>query len=187
MIISGRGTTKSDGTPKDVDRELIVAFAEFDENESHYLRENIDTYTGMPDSVMIVTGTFGTSVMVPGPGKNFMETMNGLTFGHLPGLTMRQGERVRWYVMASTNFEIHAPHWHGNVVTAQHMRTDVAALLPMGMLVADMVPDNPGTWLFHSHALNGPPEYPVSNRGFPITKCRSMINADVSAEIALRT
>ena len=151
MIISGRGTTKSDGTPNDVDRELIVAFAEFDENESHYLRENIDTYTGMPDSVRIVTGIFGTAVAVPGPTKNFMETMNGLSFGHLPGLTMRQGERVRWYIMASTNFEIHAPHWHGNVVTAQHMRTDVAALLPMGMLVADMVPDNPGTWLFHCH------------------------------------
>jgi FtsP/CotA-like multicopper oxidase with cupredoxin domain len=31
------------------------------------------------------------------------------------------------------------------------MRTDVAALLTMGMLVADMVPDNPGTWLFHCH------------------------------------
>ncbi len=151
MIITGRGTTNSDGTPKDVDRELIVAFAEFDENESHYLRENIDTYTGMPDSVRIVTGIFGTAVAVPGPTKNFMETMNGLSFGHLPGLTMRQGERVRWYIMASTNFEIHAPHWHGNVVTAQHMRTDVAALLPMGMLVADMVPDNPGKWLFHCH------------------------------------
>jgi hephaestin len=31
------------------------------------------------------------------------------------------------------------------------MRTDVAALLPMGMAVADMVADNPGTWLFHCH------------------------------------
>jgi hephaestin len=31
------------------------------------------------------------------------------------------------------------------------MRTDVGALLPMGMAVADMVPDNPGTWLFHCH------------------------------------
>jgi hephaestin len=31
------------------------------------------------------------------------------------------------------------------------MRTDVAPLATMGMLVADMVPDNPGTWLFHCH------------------------------------
>ena len=32
-----------------------------------------------------------------------------------------------------------------------HMRTDVGALLPMGMFVADMTPDNPGKWLFHCH------------------------------------
>jgi FtsP/CotA-like multicopper oxidase with cupredoxin domain len=43
------------------------------------------------------------------------------------------------------------PHWHGNVVTANQMRTDVGLLLPMGMLVADMVPDNPGQWFFHCH------------------------------------
>jgi manganese oxidase len=72
-------------------------------------------------------------------------------YGNTPGLTARQGDRVRWYLMASTNFEIHAPHWHGNTVIAEHMNTDVASLLPMGMLVADMVPDNPGTWLFHCH------------------------------------
>jgi manganese oxidase len=61
------------------------------------------------------------------------------------------GERVRWYLMGTTNFEVHAPHWHGNVVTAQHMRTDVLNLVTMGMIVADMMPDNPGTWLFHCH------------------------------------
>jgi hephaestin len=32
-----------------------------------------------------------------------------------------------------------------------HMRTDTLPLMPMGMIVADMVPDNPGTWLFHCH------------------------------------
>ena len=31
------------------------------------------------------------------------------------------------------------------------MRTDVVSLLPASMVVADMVPDNPGTWLFHCH------------------------------------
>jgi hephaestin len=80
-----------------------------------------------------------------------MESMNGFVYGHLDGLEMIEGERVRWYLLSSTNFEIHAPHWHGNTVVANHMRTDVTALLPMGMLIADMVPDNPGTWLFHCH------------------------------------
>ena len=53
--------------------------------------------------------------------------------------------------MASTNFEFHSPHRHGNIVTANHMRTDVGLLLPMGMMIADMVPDNPGRWFVHCH------------------------------------
>ena len=28
---------------------------------------------------------------------------------------------------------------------------DVVSLLPATMVVADMVPDDPGTWLFHCH------------------------------------
>ena len=35
-----------------------------------------------------------------------------------------------------------------------HMRTDMVMLTPMMSAVADMVPDNPGTWLFHCH-MNG--------------------------------
>ena len=31
------------------------------------------------------------------------------------------------------------------------MRTDVADIAAMEMVVADMKPDNPGTWLFHCH------------------------------------
>jgi hephaestin len=74
--------------------------------------------------------------------------------GSLPvaALTLRKGERVRWYVMSSTNdFDFHSPHWHGNVVIINGMRTDVTTMGAMGMVVADMVPDNPGTWLFHCH------------------------------------
>ena len=85
------------------------------------------------------------------PDLNFMDTMNGFVYGNLPGLTMRVGERVRWYLMGTTNFELHAPHWHGNTVLIQGRRSDVASLLTMGMIIADMEPDNPGTWLFHCH------------------------------------
>ena len=65
--------------------------------------------------------------------------------------TMELGERVRWYIMAGTNFEVHAPHWHGNVLTAGTMRLDVMELTTMGMQVADMIPDDDGIWLFHCH------------------------------------
>lgn len=41
--------------------------------------------------------------------------------------------------------------WHGNTVVAMGTRMDVVNLPPASMLTADMVPDNPGVWLFHCH------------------------------------
>ena len=154
MIVNARGQSKTDGTPKGIDRELVVAFAEVDENNSHYLVENMKQYMTNADSFAVDT-VFGLQSVSKGAGQyNFKETLNGFTYGNLPLLTVRQGEQVRWYVMASTNFEFHAPHWHGNVVEIGHMRTDVASLTPMEMVTADMTPDNPGVWLFHCHLGN---------------------------------
>jgi FtsP/CotA-like multicopper oxidase with cupredoxin domain len=159
MIITARGMARADGTPKDVDRELVVAFAGVAEIESPYIQENIQQYMGDPKGVKVVQVPVlggGSALIVPGnpavfPDPVLKESLNGFLYGNLPGLTMKVGDRVRWYLMATTNFELHAPHWHGNTVVIQHMSTDVAMLLTMGMVVADMVPDNPGTWLFHCH------------------------------------
>jgi FtsP/CotA-like multicopper oxidase with cupredoxin domain len=156
MIITARGMANADGTPKDVDREFVIAFAEIGETESPYLQENIQRYMGDPKSVKVVSDPFGVPMMVTSnaavPGDFALkESLNGFLFGNVPGLTMKVGDHVRWYLMATSNFELHAPHWHGNTVVIQQMRTDVATLLTMGMVVADMVPDNPGTWLFHCH------------------------------------
>lgn len=151
IIVTARAAARADATPADVDREFVVAFAEFDENQSWYLADNIRRFTGTPAKVHIVKTPFAEDAQVPGLAGNFMESMNGYVFGHLPGLTMRVGDRVRWYLMATTGFEIHAPHWHGNTVVIHGMRTDVASLLPMGMVTAEMVPDDPGIWLFHCH------------------------------------
>jgi hephaestin len=67
-------------------------------------------------------------------------------------MTMKQGDHVRWYLLALGEFvSQHTPHWHGNVVLRDGKRTDVVALLPAEMITVDMVPDNPGTWMFHCH------------------------------------
>lgn len=146
MLITRRDMAKPDGSPRDVDRELVVAFAEFDENVSWYFEPSIRAFAGNPASV-VRTINFAE----PAYALNLRESINGFSFGHLKGLTMRVGERVRWYVFATGNFELHAPHWHGQTALAHHMRTDVLSLLTMQMVTADMVPDNPGTWLFHCH------------------------------------
>jgi manganese oxidase len=45
----------------------------------------------------------------------------------------------------------HTPHWHGNVVTHDGKRTDVIDLSPAQMETVDVVPDDPGTWMYHCH------------------------------------
>jgi hephaestin len=149
LIVTARGRAKPDGSPNDVDREIVMAFAELDENLSHYLEDNIKQFALEPDKVERWRG--GPTFTHPAFMTNLKMSMNGFLYGNGSAPRVTVGERVRWYLMGTTNFEVHAPHWHGNVVTAQHMRTDVLNLVTMGMIVADMTPDNPGTWLFHCH------------------------------------
>lgn len=146
MIVTRRGMARADGSPVDVDRELVVMFAEIDENLAHYYRENVDTYALEPASVPAAPTFADPAYLV-----NLRNNMNGYSFGAMPMPRMKLGEKVRWYLFTTTNFEPHTPHWHGNVAISMHMRTDVVSLLPMGMVIADMVPDNAGIWLFHCH------------------------------------
>lgn len=148
MIVTARGKARPDGSPKDVDKEIIMAFAETDENISWFIDDNIKMFTTEPAKVK---KPMGPTFIDPFGATNLRESMNGFTFGNGPMPAMTVGDKVRWYVMSTTNFELHAPHWHGNVVTALGMKTDVLTLGTMGMIVADMVADNPGTWLFHCH------------------------------------
>ena len=146
IIVSRKGSTKPDGTPKDVDREFVVAFAVFEESSSAYFMRNIVRDQQYPASI-ITNPNFSKTL------EYF--TMNGFIKGTLPLLTMKKGERVRWYLLANSNEDdVHAPHWHGQTVLANSMRTDTLSLAPMGMIVADMVADNPGKWLFHCHLNN---------------------------------
>jgi manganese oxidase len=144
IIIGRPGSMNPDRAFNGVDREFITLFTVFDENESPYLKKNIERYTGDPASVNTDDEAFVES--------NLMHSINGYVYGNMPMMTMKKGEHVRWYVMGmGTEVDLHTPHWHGNTVVINGMRTDVAELLPMSMKVADMVPDDPGIWLYHCH------------------------------------
>jgi FtsP/CotA-like multicopper oxidase with cupredoxin domain len=87
-----------------------------------------------------------------GKDAGLFHSINGYVFGNLPGLLMKQGEKVRWHLLSMGNEkDLHTPHWHGKTVDYQKRRADVIELLPGSMATADMVADNPGTWLFHCH------------------------------------
>ena len=78
--------------------------------------------------------------------------INGFIFGNLPGLIMKQGDKVRWYLLGMGNeIDLHTPHWHGETVTDGRRNTDVIELLPGSMATVDMLADNAGTWMFHCH------------------------------------
>ena len=146
IIITKKGMARADGSPSDVDREIVTLFTVFDENSSLYLDDNIQMFTGHPNTVNPDNDDFIES--------NLMHSVNGFVYGNLPleTMTMRKGQKVRWYVMAQgTEVDLHTPHWHGNTVVLNGMRTDVANLLPMSMLVADMIPDDVGVWFYHCH------------------------------------
>ena len=142
IIITAPGRARADGRPNDVDREFVTLFMIFDENRSWYLEDNIANTPGAdPESEDFHEA-------------NLKHSINGYIFGNLPveDLTMKLGERVRWYVFGLGNeVDLHTPHWHGQTLLWQGMRVDLIELLPASMRVLNMVPDNPGTWLYHCH------------------------------------
>jgi manganese oxidase len=141
--ITRRGMARADGSPNDVDREVFALFSVMNENASPFIEANVKRFAKAPRP-HLDDDDFNES--------NLMHSVNGYVFGNQPMITLRKGERVRWYVMSmGTEVDLHTPHWHGNDVTVNGMRMDVISLLPASMVIADMVPDNPGIWLFHCH------------------------------------
>lgn len=139
--ITARGKARPDGSPNDVDSEIFAVFMVDDENQSHYLEAE---RTKLPRPPAADDADFQES--------NKMHSINGYVYGNGPMMTMNQGQRVRWYVMSMGNeVDLHTPHWHGNTLIVNGMRTDTVSLLPATMVTADMTPDNPGIWGFHCH------------------------------------
>ena len=139
IIITQRGKAREDGRPVDVDREFVNLFMIHDENASWYLDENVARTGADPSSADFEE-------------SNLKHGINGFIFGNLPMMTMRQGEQVRWYMLGFGNeVDLHTPHWHGQSLLWLGMRTDIVELLPASMKVLDMIPDNPGVWLYHCH------------------------------------
>jgi FtsP/CotA-like multicopper oxidase with cupredoxin domain len=143
IIVTARGSARPDGSPKDVDREFITDFALFDETDSWFFEGNDHK------NARAIRSKTANPILRE---QNTLYTINGYIEANLPLLTMKKGERVRWYLLSNSNEDdIHMAHWHGNTVVWNKMRMDSLFLGPMAMATADMVPDSEGTWLFHCH------------------------------------
>jgi hephaestin len=159
IVITRQGMALPDGRPKNVDHEFVNMFIAINENESWYLDDNIRDHTTDPNGVKrtdfglaAANGIVGTIATTGFAATNIKWSINGYIYGNMPMMTMKKGDRVRWYVATLGDFNnAHTPHWHGNTVLIGGMRTDVVAVTSAQMITADMVPDAPGIWLYHCH------------------------------------
>jgi manganese oxidase len=129
--------------PKGVDREFVNLFTVTDENNSLYLEANMREFLGAtpidPADEEFVE-------------SNLMHGINGFVYGDLPGLTMAEGEHVRWHVMSmGSEIDIHTPHWHGATLLENGRRLDTTEIFPASSSTLDMTPDRPGMWMLHCH------------------------------------
>lgn len=151
IVVTDPARARPDGTPKDVDREMAALFTIFDESASagEAVEEPDERPANAPTGP--VQRTWAEVQQLKEETQR--HTINGLTYGNLPGLEMNEGEHVRWYLFGlGSEEDFHTAHWHGlRVLEEGRRRTDVVELLPGSMKVADMVADNPGQWLFHCH------------------------------------
>jgi hypothetical protein len=152
IIVTDPRRARPDGSPNDVDRELATLYMVFD--ESGVLPKEVEA----PDYELPPAPSTNAPGIDWAKRQELLEQgarygINGLIYGNLPGLEMNEGERVRWYVFAlGSERDFHTAHWHGlRVIEDGRRRTDVVELLPAMMKVADMVADNPGSWLMHCH------------------------------------
>jgi FtsP/CotA-like multicopper oxidase with cupredoxin domain len=141
IVITDAAHGTDSGIASDVEREITTLFMVDDENSSLFIDDNIMRFA-------------------PGAHRedpefhesNLMHMINGYVYGNGPRLTVREGSHVRWYLLTlGTEVDLHTPHWHGATVLDHGQRTDVIELLPASMHAVDMLPDNPGTWMFHCH------------------------------------
>jgi len=161
IIVTDPKRARSDGTPNDVDREIPALFMIFNESQQDpEVREHAGASGGGQSLNNLVSNlSASASPGTPQPSafdlreEGQRHAINGYIYGNLPGLEMNEGERVRWYLFGlGSETDLHTPHWHGlRVIEEGVRRTDTVELLPASMKVADMLPDNPGEWLFHCH------------------------------------
>ena len=139
LIITRRGSARPDGSPADVDREIVTLFSSQLEDQSQLIAENLHDRVINPRGISSHAKSFFID--------NAFPSINGYVYGNMPIPTMLASSRVRWYLLSTMNgFDGHTPTWSGQTVIFQGNRSDAIGLV-FRQAVVDMVPDNPGVWL----------------------------------------
>ncbi|CAK6441526.1 unnamed protein product [Pipistrellus nathusii] len=125
----------------------VLHFMIFNENESWYLEENINTYSLEPNQVDRNDDIFELS--------NHMHAINGRLYGNNQGLTFHVGDEVNFYLIGlGAETDLHTAHFHGHsfeYTDSGLYRSDVYDLPPGTYKTVKMHTRDVGTWLFHCH------------------------------------
>ncbi|GMH38872.1 hypothetical protein BSKO_06770 [Bryopsis sp. KO-2023] len=137
--------------PCDLDREFFMYYSVSDENNNRLFDSNVGKVENAVDlGAKEIEELAGDDDFVE---SNLMHGINGYMYANLPGLVMKAGDRVRWYIFSfGTEVDLHGAHWHGNTLdTASGQRVDSFEIFPGSFAALDMVPDAKGTWLVVCH------------------------------------
>ena len=127
ITITKEGKARHDGSPRDVDREFVIAFMVFDElgGEEPGLMHAMNGYIFGNLKGLVMKNGERVRWHVLGMGN---EVDMHSAHWHGKTLTVGRHEAAR--------------------------RTDVIELMPASMATADMKADNPGEWMFHCHVAD---------------------------------
>ncbi len=168
IVVTDPHRARPDGTPADVDREFATLFMIFDTTAAGPVPPSAAALAPADAVNSLLFANAAAAAKAAGapprgsaPDKELTEAgeryaINGRIYGNLPGLEMNEGEHVRWYLLGlGGEADNHTAHWHGvRLLEDGVRRTDVMELLPASMKVADLVADNPGSWLLHCHVAD---------------------------------
>jgi len=138
------------GLAKDYDREFFISLTTLDETASLYYDDYV-TRLGISEEDQ--------------ENEEFIQFMkkfaiNGYLHCNQPGLTARNGERVRWYLITlGTEVDIHSATWTGQTVSQYRTRKTALVLQPASMHTVDMLITGCGDFSFycgvHEHLEHG--------------------------------
>lgn len=142
IVVTRRGAASASGAPSDVDREIFAVFSVSDESQSPLFGSNMTDPRINPRKIAAGAATIA--------NDNGFVSINGFTFGDMPMIVLHRGQRVRWYLFTTSNaFDFHNPIWNGQTVVVAGHRADTADMTPSATAIADMIPDDPGTWMLY--------------------------------------
>ena len=139
LIVTRNGFARTDGSPSDVDQEIVTLFSSQLESQSPLVDENLRDRSINRRGISSRAKSFFID--------NAFPSINGFVYGNMPMPILHAHSRVRWYLLSTMNgLDGHTSTWSGQTVLSQGNRSDAVGLV-FRPAIADMVPDEPGIWL----------------------------------------